>query len=38
MNFKVDEDFAIKILDSMIQVEEDVNNGFSVYNRGQDLK
>lgn len=34
MNFKVDGDFPIKILDNMIQVEEDMANGFSLYNRG----
>ena len=38
MDFKTDENFAIKILDKMIQVEEDVNNGFSIYNRGDTLK
>ena len=38
LDFKTDADFAIKILDKMIQVEEDVNNGFSIYNRGQTLK
>jgi len=34
INFKSDEDFAIKILDNMIQVEEEMANGFSMYNRG----
>ena len=38
INFKTDEDFAIKILDNMIQVEEDMKNGFSMYNRGKHLK
>ena len=38
MNFKQDEDFAIKILDNMIQVEEDMAQGFSMYNRGKNLK
>lgn len=37
IDFKTDEDFAIKILDNMIQVEEDMN-GFSMYNRGKNLK
>ena len=38
INFKGDEDFAIKILDNMIQVEEDMQKGFSMYNRGKNLK
>ena len=38
INFKGDEDFAIKILDNMIQVEEDMQRGFSMYNRGKNLK
>ena len=38
MDFKTDEDFAIRILDNMIQVEEDMKNGFSMYNRGKKLK
>ena len=37
-DFKVDDNFPIKILDNMIQVEEDINNGFSLYNRGNHLK
>ena len=37
-NFKVDQDFPIKILDNMIQIEEDMANGFSLYNRGTHLK
>jgi hypothetical protein len=37
--FKPDmKDIPIKILDSLIDVEEKVNNGFSMYNRGQELK
>lgn len=38
INFKVDNEFAIKILDNIIQIEEEQNNGFSLYNRGQNLK
>ena len=38
IDFKTDEDFAIRILDNMIQVEEDMKNGFSMYNRGKKLK
>ena len=38
LNFKTDADFPIKILDNMIQVEEQMANGFSLYNRGQNLK
>lgn len=38
INFKVDADFPIKILDNMIQVEENMAGGFSLYNRGQNLK
>lgn len=34
LNFKTDADFPIKILDNMIQVEEQMANGFSLYNRG----
>ena len=38
INFKVDAEFPIKILDGLIQLEEEQNNGFSLYNRGQNLK
>ena len=38
IDFKVDDEFPIKILDNMIQVEEEMNAGFSLYNRGQKLK
>ena len=38
INFKVDAEFPIRILDSMIQLEEEQHNGFSLYNRGQNLK
>ena len=38
IDFKGDEDFAIKILDNMIQVEEEMAQGFSMYNRGKNLK
>ena len=38
IDFKGDEDFAIKILDNMIQVEEEMAAGFSMYNRGKNLK
>ena len=38
IEFKTDEDFAIRILDNMIQVEEDMAQGFSLYNRGKNLK
>lgn len=38
IDFKGDEDFAIKILDNMIQVEEEMKDGFSMYNRGKNLK
>lgn len=38
LDFKGDEDFALKILDNMIQVEEDMTAGFSMYNRGKNLK
>ena len=38
IDFKVDDDFPIKILDNMIQVEEEMTGGFSLYNRGQKLK
>ena len=38
INFKVDMDFPIKILDNMIQCEEDMASGFSLYNRGNNLK
>ena len=33
-----DGDFAIKALDNMIQVEEEMNAGYSMYNRGKNLK
>ena len=38
LDFNINGDFPIKILDSMIQVEEDIKDGFSVYNRGKKLK
>jgi hypothetical protein len=38
IEFKVDCNFPIKILDSMIEIEERLKNGFSVYNRGDNLK
>lgn len=38
LDFKTDADFPIRILDNMIQVEEEQHNGFSLYNRGQNLK
>jgi hypothetical protein len=38
LNFKTDADFPIRILDGMIQIEEDQRNGFSLYNRGTNLK
>jgi len=38
LNLKVDDDFPIRILDNMIQVEEDMKNGFSIYRRGNNLK
>ncbi len=38
IEFKVDCNFPIKILDSMIEIEERLQNGFSVYNRGDNLK
>ena len=38
IDFKVDAEFPIRILDNMIQVEEEMAGGFSVYNRGQNLK
>lgn len=38
IEFKVDCNFPIKILDSMIEIEERLQNGFSVYNRGENLK
>jgi len=31
-------EFPIKILDNMIQVEEEMAGGFSLYNRGNQLK
>jgi len=31
-------DMPIKVLDSLIENEERGNNGFSLYNRGQQLK
>jgi hypothetical protein len=34
----VDANFPIKILDGIIEVEEKMNDGFSIYNRGNDLK
>ena len=37
-DFKVDDNFPIKILDNMIQVEENLANGFSLYQRGNHLK
>lgn len=36
--FKVDTNFPIKILDSMIQAESYLQNGFTLYNRGNTLK
>lgn len=38
IQFKVDCNFPIKILDSMIENEEKMQNGFSLYNRGDNLK
>ena len=38
IEFKVDANFPIKILDGMIEVEEQMQNGFSIYNRGDGLK
>ena len=38
IEFKVDANFPIKILDGIIEVEEKMNDGFSIYNRGNDLK
>lgn len=38
LNLKTDTNFTIKILDNMIQVEEDMKNGFSVFSRGNRLK
>ena len=38
IDFKVDAEFPIRILDNMIAVEEEMNAGFSLYNRGQKLK
>lgn len=38
IEFKVDCNFPIKILDSMIDIEEKMQNGFSLYNRGDNLK
>lgn len=38
IEFKVDCNFPIKILDSMIELEEKNQNGFSLYNRGENLK
>ena len=37
INFKVDSSFPIKILDSMIDIEEKMQGGFSLYNRGNNL-
>ena len=37
INFKVDSSFPIKILDGMIDIEEKMNGGFSLYNRGNNL-
>ena len=37
INFKVDSSFPIKILDSMIDIEEKMQGGFSLYNRGTNL-
>lgn len=38
VEFKVDAAFPIRILDSMIDIEEKMQNGFSLYNRGENLK
>ena len=37
INFKVDSAFPIKILDGMIEIEEKMQGGFSLYNRGTNL-
>jgi len=37
INFKVDSAFPIKILDGMIEIEEKMQGGFSLYNRGNNL-
>jgi hypothetical protein len=37
IEFKVDCNFPIKILDGMIEIEEKMQNGFSLYNRGSNL-
>jgi hypothetical protein len=38
IEFKVDAAFPIRILDGMIDIEEKMHNGFSIYNRGDNLK
>jgi len=38
IEFKVDCNFPIKILDGMIEIEEKMQGGFSLYNRGNNLK
>jgi hypothetical protein len=38
INFKVDSAFPIKILDGLIEIEEKMQGGFSLYNRGNNLK
>lgn len=37
INFKVDSSFPIKILDGMIEIEEKMQAGFSLFNRGNNL-
>ena len=38
MNFKTNENKAEKVLDNMIHVEEQMTNGFTMFNRGKHLK